>query len=94
MSEDPAINYRAGLQPTEDRTTPTKTQKGGTGNGRDTRGGTVLRRTLDRRRQLDHNFEPFHEEGEQGKGGIVHGCVDYNELCLSSLLLAIMSCTI
>ena len=25
-------------------------------------------RTLDRRR-LDHNFEPLHEEGEQGKGG-------------------------
>ena len=44
VSEDPAINYRAGLQPTEDRTTPTKTQKGGTGNGRDTR-STVLRRT-------------------------------------------------
>ena len=82
MSEDPAINYRAGLQPTEDRTTPTKTQKGGTGNGRDTRAALFYDgRTLDRRR-LDHNFEPLHEEGEQGKGGIVHGCVDYNELCL------------
>ena len=61
VSEDPAINYRVGLQPTE-RIRPPGPKGGTTRNGRDTR--VYVGRTGGGGR---HNFELF-LEGEQGSG--------------------------
>ena len=83
VSEDPAINYRPGLQPTE-QTTRTKRRnlewarytRASVLRWTDGQGGRTQFRTISRRRA--------------GQEGIVHhGCVGYNEFQpLASLLLA------
>ena len=84
VSEDPAINYRPGLQPTEQTT---RTKRRNLEWARYTRPASVLRRT-DGQAGPTTQFQPFLYEGEQG-GIVHHGCVDYNEFQpLASLLLA------
>ena len=83
VSEDPAINYRPGLQPTEQTT---RTKRRNLEWARYTRGASVLRWT-------DGQAGPttqFQTISRRRAGGIVHhGCVDYNEFQpLASLLLA------